>query len=57
MGDEKDKSFHYESPPPPISTLKQSARYEKLQKMLTEAKKNNLDMFYKNLDQQNAYKV
>ena len=25
--------------------------------MLSQAKKNNLDMFYRNIDQQNTYKV
>ena len=32
-------------------------RYDKLQKMLNQAKQNNLDAFYRNLDQGHQYPV
>lgn len=58
MGDNRNQSFHFEQPPPSSnSNYKKNARYEKLQKMMADVKKNNLDMFYKNLEQQNVYKV
>lgn len=37
--------------------LESNSRYDKLQEMLCKAKKNNLDMIYKYIDQENAYKV
>jgi hypothetical protein len=48
------QSFRFEQTPP-FTQPSSNHRYDKLQQMLSQAKKNNLDMFYRNLDQHNAY--
>ena len=51
------QSFRFEQQNESPAQPQQNDRYNKLQEMLSKAKKNNMDMFYKNLDQQNTYQT